>query len=82
MSQHHADARTELEARLLAYDLGSAFSDNDAHEFAADFIRWLDEHGWAPYVVTEPRQQHTKPADKARVHQIVEEFHQQRTEGA
>lgn len=76
-TQHHADARAELAARLVRTpivmpDASSTFA--AVHQFAADFIRWLDDNGWAPYEIREPRQQHTKPADPEKVHDIITRF--------
>lgn len=81
-NQHIADARASLEARLIAYDQGAAFNAEDARAFARDYIASLIEHGWAPTRVVEPRHQHAKPADPERVRQIVQTFHETRTEPA
>lgn len=70
-TQHHADARAELEARLRRT---SMLPPDACRTFAADFIRWLDDNGWAPYEIREPRQQHTKPADPEKVHDIITRF--------
>lgn len=75
MSQHIQDAIASLRARLAPY----GFSDAEAQTVAADFIRDLVAHGWAPTRVVEPRGEHKQP-DPAKVHQIVQDFHATRTE--
>lgn len=79
-NQHIADARASLEARLIAYDQGAAFNAEDARAFARDYVQSLIEHGWAPTRVVEPRQQHNRPADPAKVRDIVSAFHESRTQ--
>jgi uncharacterized protein (DUF885 family) len=81
MSQHHADARAALEAQLLA--AAPSLPTTTAHALAADFIRWLDENGWAFYAVIPQRGTGSR-ADPEKVHGIVERFkaeQQQRAEG-